>query len=207
MKKSLIAGAGIAALGLAVVPFAGVFAANPLTATMTDNLTVNVDPTCVFTEATAAPWTSIDKHDYQAVDMTMNDLKEGIATTNMKVVCNDAKGYKVTVTAATDLVGPETATAGTYNKISFTSGNIAAGTSAGWQAERTTSSLDTKDYNLSSVAGDSNNTVLAKDSATAGAGDTATIKYNVATSENQAAGTYKGSITYTLTANSLTQKQ
>ncbi len=216
MKKSLIAGAGVAALGLAVVPFAGVFAATPLTATMTDNLNITVEPTCLFTQSKNAGTTGWEADGGNTYTKTLgiNQVIDEVGTTNMRVICNDAKGYTVTATEITDLTGPETVTAGTYSKIPFASAAVAAGTSS-WSAYRSNSSIDgTSDGKSFYIAKTGeNNTILSSTKTTNStidsdgkvAGDTVDIKYGVGTSASQAAGTYTGHITYTLTATSLTK--
>ncbi len=196
MKKSLIAGAGIAALGLAVVPFAGVFAD---IRTMTDTINVTVNPECTFSKASDSDTPSA--HGYSKT-LAANSEVTTVGTTTMVVKCNDATGYKVSVNSDDkkpgDLVGP--AKSGTGNEtIPFATGALTKGT-AGWNAATTATTVSgttkTETAYLSAGA-----TVLSSNTMTPAAGDTATIKYDVATSTNQAAGTYTGSITYTLTPN------
>ncbi len=189
MKKSLIAGASVAALGLAVVPFAGVFAATTDITGMTDNFTVTVNPTCSF---------SAESHSFEAT-MDVNSKLTDPKQTTMNVKCNDTKGYKVTVTKTEDLTLSGTVTTTTGNgSIPFTTAAVTAGT-AGWNAyktaEGTTTYFATAD---SATASDVNNIVMESDRMTPTAGDEVTINYDIATSKNQAQGSYTGSITYTL---------
>ena len=222
MKKSLIAGAGIAALGLAVVPFAGVFAEDSsLTATVTDNLNITVEPTCLFTQsanAGASGWEADSGNTYTKA-LGINQQIDEVETTHMRVICNDAKGYKVTASEITDLTGPETTsttgTNATNATIPFGTKAVTAGTSS-WTAYRSNSLIggitDGKSFYITKTGDD--NTVLSSTKPTNStidtnkkvAGDTVDIKYSVATSASQAAGTYTGHITYTLTAASLTKK-
>ncbi len=197
MKKSLIAGASIAALGLAVVPFAGVFADD--IRTMTDTIKVTVDPACAFSKASDSDNPSA--HTYTQKLAANSDVTT-VGTTKMVVVCNDATGYKVTVNsddkAPSALVGPKKSES-SNEQIPFTTSALSKGT-AGWNAATTATSISgtpkTETVYLSAGA-----TVLTSTTMTPAAGDTATIKYDVATSTNQAAGTYTGSITYTLAPN------
>ncbi len=176
MKKSLIAGAGIAALGLAVVPFAGVFAAD--ITTMTDTINVTVADVCTFDAAS---------HSYTKA-MTANTTAD-IDTTTMKVTCNNHTGYEVTG-AYTALTGNGT------NKISFGESAPTAGTSS-WAA----SAIVTIDGGSPAAAAylKNNGTVMSNTKQTVAAGDTAAITYKAGTSNNIAAGTYTGTATYTLT--------
>ncbi len=208
MKKSLIAGASVAALGLAVVPFAGVFAADKLTATMTDKLTVTVQPTCLFTQSktkTTTDWVADAGNEEYTAKLGINEKIDNVGTTNMRVICNDAQGYSVTATSITDLTHQNST-----DKIAYNNAAVEAGTSS-WSAYRFNATAGTTDpYYISKETGNTNNTVLSSTKPTNStitdgkiAGDTVDIKYGVATSANQAAGTYTGSITYTLTATSL----
>ena len=176
MKKSLIAGAGIAALGLAVVPFAGVFAAD--TMSMEDTINVTIADACTFDAAS---------HSYTK-DMTANTTAD-IGTTTMKVTCNNYSGYEVT--------GKYTALAGNgTNKISFGESAPTAGVSS-WAAN----AIVTVDGGSPVAAAylKNNGAVMSNIRQTVEAGDTAVITYKAATSNNIAAGTYTGTATYTLT--------
>ncbi len=177
MKKSLIAGAGIAALGLAVVPFAGVFAAD--TTTMTDTIKVTIGSTCTFDgEAT---------HTYtKAMEA---DALETVGTTTMVVKCNNAKGYAVTGNF-TDLQGPAKSGSG-YETITYADTAATAG-SGTWNAV----------VGTSTIAGKTSSTITSKTTMSAAAGDSTTITYKAGTTNNQAEGTYTGTATYTLTKNS-----
>ncbi len=193
MKKSLIAGAGIAALGLAVVPFAGVFADD--VRTMTDSFTVNVNPACTF---------NIASHTYEAtmeVDSKLTTPKQ----TSMNVKCNDTKGYKVTVTSASDLALPTgTTTTDGNGSIPFAAAAVTKGT-AGWNAYKTVDGTTTYFATTDkATTGGVSNVVMENDKMTTTEGDSVTINYDIATSKNQAQGSYTGSIVYTLTPNTTT---
>ncbi len=195
MKKSLIAGASIAALGLAVVPFAGVFAKDGDITSMTDSFTVTVNPTCSF---------NTGSHAYDATIEVNSKLTESKSTA-MNVKCNNTKGYQVTVTKTEDLdLADKTGTTTGNDSIPFTTAAVAAGT-AGWNAYKTETvdSTTTTTYfavkDAATSAGVSN-IVMESDQMTPTEGDNVTINYDIATSKNQAQGSYTGSITYTLTA-------
>ena len=166
MKKALIA--GVASVALAAMPLVGVFATD--ITTMTDTLTITIDPTCTFDAAS---------HAYTA-DMSANALNDSVGTTTMKVTCNVYNGYYVTA-AFTSLAG-NGSNAITYSNVDPTAG------SGTWTAALSAS-------NLSNGGRVMQNTVN-----TPAAGDSETITYKVSTTDNQAAGTYSGTATYTLTS-------
>ena len=183
MKKSLIAGAGIAALGLAVVPFAGVFAATTDVTDMTDKLTVNVDPTCTFSE-----YTDGDTPYAHTKTATMSpDKLATVGTTNMKIVCNNVEGYEVKG-VFTNLVN-NIPTNGTKDSITYKAGAVAAGDGA-WSATVTPVINGT----TQAAVNPANGSVIFESSTTTKTttGDTAAITYNVGTRDNQAEGIYKG---------------
>ena len=175
MKKSLIAVAGIAALGLAVVPFAGVFAAD--ITSMKDTINVTIADACTF---------DVASHSYTKA-MTANTA-DTIGATTMKVTCNNYTGYDVNGVYAS-LNGNGT------NKITFGEAAPAAGTST-WAAQAIVT-LDGGSPAAAAYLGN-NGTVMSNTKQTVAAGDTAAIAYKAATSNNIAAGTYTGTATYTL---------
>jgi len=174
MKKSLIA-AGAASLAVAAMPVVGVFADN--ITTMTDSITVTVESSCTFDAAS---------HSHSKT-MTANKA-EDVGTTTMKVTCNDYQGYTVTGTFI-DLSGDG------GNKLTFTNAAPTAGNS-NWAAYST----PTIDGTAGTPAYLTNNGEVIKNTKqTIAAGDTASIVYKASTANNQAAGAYTGTATYTLT--------
>ena len=177
MKKSLIAGAGIAALGLAVVPFAGVNAAT------TDNIQVTVDESCTF----SAGGTGISATD------TLNPGGETTFSTagthQFTVKCN-SKSYTVTAVAS-DLAYDGTAptTHGTISYVDSTKYQK-TGTDGNWTATLTSGDTDAKISKTSSTI---------KSATAATAGDSFSVAYKAYVGTAQTAGTYKGTVTYTLT--------
>lgn len=180
MKKSLIAGAGVAAFAFAALPFAGVFATD--TTTMTDVLTITVEDTCTFDAAS---------HAYRAA-MEANALNENVGTTTMNVVCNNYTGYTVTGAFA-DLNGNGS------NKITFasTAPTAGSGTWAAYSTPTVGGSAGTAAYLTN------NGEVLKNTQQTPAGGDSASIVYKVSTTNNQAAGTYTNAnaAVYTLAKN------
>ncbi len=175
MKKSLIAGASVAALGLAVVPFAGVFAAD--SRTTTDTITVTIAESCTFDGATTHMYTKA---------MTASTL-EAVGETTLAIKCNNAKGYSVTGTF-TDLVGPAKASSGNET-IAYADTAASAG-SGTWNAFVDSSSTP---------AGKASSTITSKSTMSAATGDSVKIAYKVGTTATQAEGSYTGTASYTLT--------
>ena len=177
MKKSLIAGAGIAALGLAVVPFAGVNAAT------VDNVQVTVSESCAFSTGSAG----ISASDTLAPGRETTFSSNG--THSFTVTCN-SKSYTVTA-VATDL---------TYDGVVPTSHGIISyvdsasyqksGVDGNWTAIVTSGDTDAKISKTSSTI---------KSATAATAGDSFSVAYKAYTGTAQTTGTYKGTVTYTLT--------
>ena len=177
MKKSLIAGAGIAALGLAVVPFAGV------NSETTDNIQVTVSESCTFsaggTGTTATGTLSPGQ------ETTFNDN----GTHKFTVKCN-SKSYIVTAVAS-DLAYDGTAPT-THGIISYvdSASYQKTGTDGNWTATLTSGDADAKISKTSSTI---------KSATAATAGDSFSVAYKAYAGTAQTTGTYKGTVTYTLT--------
>ena len=181
MKKSLILGSGVAALAMAALPFAGVFA-DDIT-TVKDTLTVTVAETCAFgstTSGTVNPSIATEKdNSYSASNQTPGALVN-LGDTTLAIECNNTAGYKITPTM-TSLTG----TGGTDIAYSATEAAAASGT---WSAaySGTASGIFTSG---TAVTGTSTMT------------DTYTIHYKVGLGTNQEATTYTGTATYVLAPN------
>ena len=174
MKKSLIMGA--TSLVLAATPVFGVFAATGDPAAVTDNLKVTVTEICTFTRSSG--------NGSYSKSMLANSLDDNFANTTLKAVCNADDGYKV--------VGTYTALAGTPGgSIPFGTTKPAAGTSS-WAALKGTTG---------STYLTNNGNVITKSGADTSAGTSQAIRYQVATADNIAQGSYQGTATYTLTQN------
>ena len=174
MKKSLIMGA--ASLVLAATPVFGVFAATGDPDAVVDNLSVTVEEICTFTRSSG--------NGSYSKSMTANSFDDNFANTTLKAVCNADDGYKV--------VGVYTALAGTPGgSIPFGNTKPAAGTSK-WAALKGTSG---------STYFANNANVITKSGADTSAGTSQAIRYQVATADNIAQGTYTGTAKYTLTQN------
>ncbi|MBR3248738.1 hypothetical protein IKF89_01775 [Candidatus Saccharibacteria bacterium] len=182
MKKSLIAGAGVAALAMAAVPF-GFASATDITE-VTDTLTINIEASCTFDAGT---------HAYTKT-MTANQLDSSFGQTVLTVTCNNAKGYTVGSQMNT-LTGPAKAGSGN-EEITYSATDLsAAGVgkySAGYSNVINGGTATTGQVPQSG-------TLMTSNTMTPAAGDTSTITYKVSTTTNQAAGQYQGTAVYTLT--------
>ena len=182
MKKSLIAGAGIAALGLAVVPFAGVFAADP-TVSVTDTVKVTVNEACTFSEGSTSlnPSDTVDA----GSETTFNDAKH-----EFTIKCN-SKSYAVTATAS-DLnyqtTGNETAPTA-HNKFSYTNTYAKDGVDGVW-----TTTLTGGDTGAAIKT--SSSTIKSGDATVS---DNFSVTYKAYAGTEQTKGTYQGTVIYTLT--------
>ena len=177
MKKSLIAGAGIAALGLAVVPFAGVNAAT------TDNISVTVEESCTF----SAGGTGIAATD------TLSPGEEttfgGNSTHSFTVKCN-SKSYTVTAVASDlEYVGTAPTTHGIISYVDSASYQK-TGTDGNWTATLTSGDTGARISKTSSTI---------KSATEATAGDSFSVAYKAYVGTAQTTGTYKGTVAYTLT--------
>ena len=196
MKKTLIA--GMASLALAVVPVASVFAD---ASTYTDTVQVTVSDGCTsassFTRAayssggvtnntshkngTDGTWSTTANTDTLSATRSNGTVTYALGSSQFKVICNNAGGYKVTV-ATTSLTGP-TGTTAIPNNSTFSA------SVSGWAPMSAASSSATKYTNGSTVKTESTTT----------AGTTFEVFYGVGISATQAAGTYTGTATYSLT--------
>jgi hypothetical protein len=174
MKKTLIMGA--TSLVLAATPVFGVFAATGDPSAVTDNLKVTVTEICTFTRSSG--------NGSYSKSMLANALDDNFANTTLKAVCNADDGYKV--------VGTYTALAGTPGgSIPFGTTKPAAGTSSWAVLKGTTGSTYLTN----------NGNIISKSGADTSAGTSQAVRYQVATADNIAQGTYTGTATYTLTQN------
>ncbi len=215
MKKTLIAGAGVAALGMAALPFAGVFAANADgTLTQTDTVIVTVDSACSI-ETTAGTGGTLD---YDTTDPTQvvgatytatianGQENTAIEGSTFTVTCNDTGGWDLNAVGAGEATGHVNYMKASTNK---TTDDIATadGTPSG--------SASTSSWAFSLAAGGDNAPTITTGytgfkavpatsqkvaTGTSTYGDsTVTATYGVGISETQSAGTYTGKVQYTLT--------
>lgn len=217
MKKSIIA-AGAASVALAAIPIMGAFATVDYVGTpMTDTLQMTISDACTLSRATTAhtvgstapsgaAWTTgSGTGDYTSLDGTTNGGANalhdtfaasvvagvdyaGIATSSFAVTCNQASGFKVSVTTTPFYTtgATPTATSWVYNA----SGKAASGSS--W-------SLSSSAKPSTAIASGSAVWDAAAD-ATPGAATTGsfTITYDVYPASNQESGTFAADAVYVL---------
>ena len=177
MKKSLIAGAGVAALSVAALPMS-VFAATTTTTSQVDNISVGVLESCEFssTGSTGGTFTKTDQTPGTLVDF-------GTQKTTLVINCSDVDGYTITPTM-TSL----TRTSGDTAAITYSATTAQAGSQT-WSAA----------YSLNGTAV-GNFTSGTAISGTTSWTDSYEITYLVGLDEDQPAGTYGGTATYALQA-------
>lgn len=181
MKKKIIVGAGVAALAAVALPFAGA------SADVIDNITVNVTETCVFADITPSVASSEGNQYYvsgapgQLLSLSPASVQGATAqATSVRVNCNHAAGYTVSTTF-TNLTGPAGSTA-----IGYGSGNSEAAAGSGtWTAYANNTAI----VAANGLTGNSTTT------------QTYTFSYKVGLGVDQAGGDYRGTATYSLSAN------
>ena len=178
MKKSLIAGAGVAAFAFAAMPLDGVFAVTEIT----DTLSVQVASSCELGSDNSGntagqAYTAENKNPGTLVTWSTQH-------TVLDINCNNTAGYKITPTF-TGL----TANSGA-DSINYSTSTVAAAGSGTWTAYYKLGTAGTKTaFPTTAITGTSTMT------------DYYTIDYEVGIGTDQAAGTYTGSAKYELAVN------
>lgn len=174
--KKIIAGLGVAtALGIAALPVAGTFAADPASATANVDVTVNVGATIAI--ATDGP---------AAVSMTPNQTASSTGT--VTVSTNNLGGYKLSVKDADSDLALKTA----GDEIPALGGTLTAGT-AGWNISG---------GSLSNTAIKATDQTVKENTNSANAAisnEVTSMTYNFATKNGQLQGQYVDTIVYTAT--------
>ncbi|MBO7131926.1 hypothetical protein J6V85_01510 [Candidatus Saccharibacteria bacterium] len=217
MKKSIIAGAGVAALGLAVLPFAGVFAAATPAGDITDTLNVNIPAGCTIVNnnsTTGGNGSAPHLTNSYTVEMHNGELRTDIGGTadqtsgttadnSIDVSCNTGAGagaeagWKLTAVGA----GAGANNNDLYNANAtdqIVAGTATSGPTSNWAFKIATASG-------ASYATGYSNAYAAVPSTEAdivtGSGSLAnafTITYQVYVDQTQDTGTYTGAVKYTL---------
>ena len=182
MKKSLIAGAGAAALAMAALPFAGVFAD---TMTITDNLSVTVSSSCTMATADGTS-TTVTGNSYSGSgapgDLVTLGTGTGVDPTEIDIQCNANNGY--TLTPNFSVLTNGTAA----HNITYSGSQEASAGSKTWTAYYEKNSGSATAFTTSAITGQSTMT------------DSFKFSYKVGLSNDQATGTYTGTAQYTLAA-------
>ena len=208
MKKSLIAGAGVAAFGLAVLPATGVFAQ---TLNFTDQVEVTVAAGCSF-EVTdgsdqvtdlQSPRVFSDNAELGQV-VTLGGTAETGATVeqNITVVCNSStSGATWTVTAAgAQSAGDENKMLPTQNantKIATSADEVTSGGTSSW-AFKIEGGSAAGDYGSWSAVPGTTPVTVATGTASSSTDVSFAPAYRVYIGTDQQADTYTGKVAYTL---------
>ena len=195
MKKLAIAGASLA---LAAMPVVGVFA-EPTPVSFTDDLTITVNPGCTIQETTGTGGSPAGTHNDRSFAATIvagdyKVLRAGEAASGsttekaMEIICNSTDDSKQWTVSATSINEGKLQVEGDTSK--FIAGGVA-----------TSGATSTWAY---SVDGGTNWNPVAATMATVKTGTASTTAtefnpiYQVYVAPTQAAGQYKGSVTYTV---------
>ncbi|MBR0424428.1 hypothetical protein IJI79_02950 [Candidatus Saccharibacteria bacterium] len=220
MKKSIIA-AGAASVALAAMPMVGAFALT----TQTDTLQVTINGVCSFgytdsqsthvidvaapshTDGTAGAGPATWNNDTLSATMLNGTENQDFGKTTLNVYCNNSDGYQITTngtTGAVTTVGALTSN-DTSDTIPVNAGFSASSTGWSYQVAGTTGNTgivaSAHDGTWATAANAEDTIVEAPTTGaktTDNSGDTFTITYGVGIDETLSAGTYSGSITYTL---------
>ena len=197
MKKSIIAGAGVAALGFAALPFAGVFAATGSNE-FTDNLEVTVNSGCTLENGGSTgdgDYTdryfskNITVGTYQVLD-AVADTDSGVTAAEsaaaITIKCNTTSGT-VTVTSSGD-----TALTGENADNTIATGAATSGSTSNWAIKSNASNTSSDPYSAykAHVPGTFLTATASK------SGTTFNPSYQVYVAQGQAPDTYSGSVTY-----------
>ena len=187
MKKSLIAGASVMALAGAVMPMAGVFAADdPATQAATDTIQVTVDATCTFTAGSGtATYTASGTNQSGKVNPSLSSSN----VHNFTVFCNNNAGYGVTA-VATALTASNITDDFDYVGTLPTSGADGA-----WNAAIAGTGVKGQ-----LPDGGTSTTIIERTEASGASGESFTSTYTAWIGTETPAGTYQGTIGYTLAA-------
>ena len=220
MKKSLIAGAGVAALAMAAVPFVGAFATAEVSNTLTDHIKVTVPASCSIMNTntvSGGPVANLNNYyaktinngEYAIINANDTDPTHSPAADNeIGVSCNVDSGASAgwRLTAIGDgASGHETDLYEATIDDEIPSGQTpvtaaSASAESDWSfrvvvvSPATVASGFTSNVFTQIPASELN---IATGTGTAGVG-TFTIDYGVYVDGEQAAGTYEGAVKYTL---------
>ncbi len=189
MKKSLIA-AGAASVALAAMPVLGVFADDDTS--VTDTIQVTVSPSCTFSQGGTDDTYSATGTNASGV---VAPVSGGSAVHNFTVFCNNNTGYKVSATATALNQSPSI----TAN-FAYVATLPSTGTTGAWHATVATEATGVTAAQL--PAGGAATDIITKAGASDADGEDFTVTYSAYIGTETPAGTYSGTIEYTLAANS-----
>lgn len=185
MNKKLLT-LGVASAAFAAMPIAGAFADDVTSTTDTINLTVSKSCT-MGAEATG-----------ETVDGTLGakEVKDDLAGSTFKVVCNDANGWELKAVGAGNS-GHETELYNSTAQHGIATGTEIDDSHSNWGFKLSGSGIVSGYENFAAVPGTA--TTVAEQSAAA-AEDTITVTYGISNNGDAPDGTYTGEVTYTLAA-------
>lgn len=189
MKKLAIAGASIVALTGAVAPMAAVFAEDDTSST--DTIQVTVSPSCTFSQGGGDATYSATGTNASGV---VNPSNNSSNVHNFTVFCNNNTGYKVSATA-TALNQTPSITA----NFAYAATLPSSGTTGAWHATIASEATGVTAAQL--PAGGAATDIITKAGASGADGEAFTATYTAYIGTETPAGTYSGTIGYTLAAN------
>ena len=203
MKKSLIA-AGAASVALAAMPVLGVFAEGETptpTDSVTDTIEITVNASCTFTagkDQNARTYAASGTNATGAV----NPVNNTVNTHDFTVFCNNNSGYKVNATATALNQSPAITDNFAYKATLPTASSTAADKKDGaWNASFSQASGGSLTITQLPNGGASTD-IATLGAASAADGESFTATYTAWIGTETPAGTYSGTIAYTLTPNS-----
>ena len=188
MKKTLIAGAGVAALGLAVLPVLGVFA------DVTDTVTVTINGSCSVGSTTSTTGSGKTL----SATMANSELKswdaDGTVGGTIKVSCNDASGWNVKAVGSST-GSDKTVMVPSGSGTPIATGTATSGDTSNWAFKVSGTGTVTSYQSFSAVPRTA--TKVASNDSSVSEG-TINTGYQVWISASQEADTYTGMVTYTV---------
>ena len=181
MKKLAIIGASAV---LAALPVVGVFAAD--TTTVTDTVTVTIDPSCTLGVASTGASPS------KTIANGGNDQE--MAGSEFTVSCNASNGWHITAVGAGE-EGHETDLIDSTKAHTISTGTTLDGSVSNWAFKASGTGVETTYQSFAAVPSEA--ATIAKGASPVTA-NTISITYGAGVSATQDAGTYSGKVTYTL---------
>ena len=191
MKKSLIAGAGVAALALAAVPFAGAFAANSIT----DTVIISIQTACNVGSTSSSTGSGTTFGPEEVANGATKTWTAGTDGGTIVVSCNDASGWNIKAVGSGDDAQDKTVMNASSTGTDIATGTATSGATSNWAFQVTGTNSVSSFNSFSDVP--SSATKVAGNSAAVSEG-TLNTGYRVYVSATQQADTYTGKVTYTV---------
>ena len=191
MKKSLIAGAGVAALAVAAVPALGAFA------DVTDTVILTINSSCSVGQTQGSPVTGTGKtmEETSAVNSHLYTWDaDGSQGGTLKVTCNDASGWNVKAVGSSN-GSPVTSMAASGSGTPIVTGTATSGATSNWMFKVAGTGTVAGFQAWSAVPATATKVATGSTAVSEGAINTG---YQVWVSATQEADTYTGKVTYTV---------